>query len=206
MNKEIKSKFSLKTRLALALSILAFVTAGCGNFKTAPSYGDCLNAGGSNEQCLDIWDPHALEIQKTAEGSIYEAVRQATQDASNYQAQQTRWANEDMAKEATKNAPRHQLAIVQPGEGILDVLNSMGIQTVNVVNPMQLSQAYSVVSADGKLLATFTFQEILNGFADSFPLQPGDCVGIYNPKTSSDFDPKKNQENYTPLIDACFGK
>lgn len=168
-------KLSFKARVALALSLLAFIAAGCGNYSKAPSYGDCLNAGGSNEQCLEIWDPQALKIQETAEGSIYQAARQATQDASNYQAQQTRWANEDMAKEATKNAPRHQLAIVQPGEGILDVLVRMGFN-LEAIGPMTYSQIVAVV-IDGKF-KLFTLKEL----QDSDPYDPkyridiGACV------------------------------
>lgn len=184
MNKEIQSKFSLKTRLALALSTLAFVTAGCGNYERAPSYGDCLNAGGSNEQCLEIWDPNALSMQETAQASQKTQIPLPTETPSPT-------ATEEVM------APTH--AYVQANEGILDVLIRLGVQISGYLGPMQLSQRFFVLSPDGqRVFHSWTLKDLLEGKADNVTLEEGYCIGTYDPRN----DPNYGQQ----LWDQCFGK
>lgn len=178
-------KLNLKAKVGLALSLLAFVAAGCGDYRTAPSYGDCLNAGGSNEQCLAIWDPQALAIQKTAQASRRTPISLLPT------------ATPLPTSTETPSQPTH--AYVQPGEGILDVLVRLGVQIYGRLGPMQLSQRFFVLSPDGqRIYHSWTLQELLEGKADNFPLQEGDCIGTYKPQN----DPNYGQK----LWKQCFGE
>lgn len=174
-----------------------FGLAGCGEVKPFCEPGDTATECSHRQQLSQQEFERQYAIQKSTE--------QAVQDKENYEAYLTQEAEKNETKELQQQEQsKIVVGIVQEGQGILDVLRVMGIQVDNVVNPMQLTQRYSVKAAKGNLLATFTFKEILDGYADYLILQPGDCVGIYDPEKNAGFDPKNSQEeNYSPLIDAC---
>ena len=162
-----------------AAAILGFTSMiGCTDSSRANSYGDCVQLSKTDAeevQCLREFDMRAYEAQATVQAAAIQEATSATQQATNYEAQQTQWTKEDEAKKATENAPRHQLAIVQPGEGILDVLVRMGYN-LEATGPMNYSQIIAV-TINGQF-RLFTLGELLNSDPSDPQYHPdsGACV------------------------------
>ena len=126
------------------------------------------------------------------------ATQQAEQDQQNYEAYLTQEAEKDEANklQQQKESEIPVGYVTAEGQGILHVLKEMGVQVEGVLNPMQLSQVYSVKSKNGNF--SFTLKDALDGKVDFLQLQIGDCIAIFDPRTTEGL-------NYKGLMDACSG-
>lgn len=162
--------------LIIGLALLGL--SGCTDSSRANSYGDCVQLSKTDAeemQCLREFDMRAYEALATVQEAAIQEATSATQQAKDYETQQTQWAKEDETKEATKNASKHQLAIAQPGEGILDVLVRMGFN-LEAIGPMNYSQIIAVTIDDQFRLVTLG--ELLNSDPNDpkYRLDIGACV------------------------------
>lgn len=162
-----------------AAAILGFTSMiGCTDSSRANSYGDCVQLSKTDAeevQCLREFDMRAYEAQATVQEAVIQEATSATKQAKDSQIQQIQWVNEDLVKEATRNAPKHQLAIAQPGEGILHVLNRMGFN-FEATGPMNYSQIIAVtINGQFRLV---TLGELLNSDPNDpkYRLDIGACV------------------------------
>ncbi len=188
--KEIAKKIELLTVFAtMAVGII-----GCSNYAKAPSYSECVTLGGTDQQCLEIFDPSALLALKELSRIKIENLREEEKQADAMQTQATTTALEKQRVEGTNAAPRYASASVEPGEGILAVLSRIN-PNFDPHGPMGLSQIVIVIS-NGKA-SLFTVIELVESAPNDpkYRVNPGDCVITAPDQYGIDLGIRENQDS-----------